>query len=377
VPDGDYQLRDVKLEKTEFCANEDVRVTIDAADPTGDSRWVASRVKVVGEAIAGRDVIMRVGPEFQDFPAHFPTQEVEVEVKDTRNPGIVATRKIPITIKPCQAPNAGLAVVCSLRPDAAETIACTAGSGREDRALPFKPVRYEWTFIEPANGQPVTTTRPTLNTTIPLPLPETSTVSMIVAARAIGPAGETMEGRGSISVENRYFLEREDHQILGLYSDFISTPLDDKKPKITVKLGNPHAEAITLDKVDLTTVTCGDDPTTSPARTVSPAEILGTNHLAGGQTISFEWSLPGDPQRCSARADITGHGDTSGMIAQGVFIMTTDTKARKKLSAADSARMAAALKILSQRRGHRVMQITPIELHELQEEGLVEELDGP
>jgi hypothetical protein len=39
--------------------------------------------------------------------------------------------------------------------------------------------------------------------------------------------------------------------------------------------------------------------------------------------------------------------------------------------------MAAALKILSQRRGHRVMQITPIELHELQEEGLVEELDGP
>ena len=63
--------------------------------------------------------------------------------------------------------------------------------------------------------------------------------------------------------------------------------------------------------------------------------------------------------------------DLGVIPARGVFIMETNPGARKKLSDAETARMVTALKILSERRGHPVNQITPSELHDLEEEGLI------
>jgi hypothetical protein len=257
--------------------------------------------------------------------------------------------------------------------------------------LPFVPVRYEWTVpTDPSGVYPMTTAVPFLRWPYPVPGPERASTSHVFVARAIGPAGEVLEGRGSAAVSNPYYIEKVKlNQLMLAVRSGPPLPVDGQDV-MTVTLTNPYAEAISLDTVAVSKAACGPrEPWPGPpgseppggniklewsAGPTAPATtIVPTTQLAPGASTTFKWSLPSDTKRCDARVDLYGLGTQSGIPARGAWLMPTGPQARGHLAPGEGPRMRAAAEILKKRRGTGTepLVITPQDLTDLEAEGLI------
>jgi hypothetical protein len=392
-PEG-YKLVKVTLDRSEACTNDDIRVTTVGEDPNGESRFLTARVTLGDQIRFGTDSVIPVGPRFGSDLMAFPHQ-VTVELMDTRYASsVVATKVLPVTLKPCRTTGKGLWVTCGASSHGAETAECSVGTSSQEWKLPFTPVRYEWTVLTDKGGKyPLVSQIRTVRFPYPTPYPDAAIIHHVVAVRVVGPNREIVEGRGSLSVPNNAFSARVGQGLLLLSTQFTSPLVKDGHNVLDVTLFNPNDEAIAVDSLVVSTAGCSRKPGDPPRdlRAPPPANPppspplvagqpqpatsqLPSATLAPGQRVKFSWKMPVDEARCLARTDLTGKGTVSGLPAMATWLMPTGPDWEAPVDPLDKERHRLAVEILMKRRGlHDTspLVITDADLADLETAGLI------
>jgi len=368
----EYTIGEVVFDKSKLCANDDVRVSVRATDPSGRSDWVMPIVRFPGRQVSGFETIGRAGREFVE--ANESAGGIEVVLIDTRTRRPVAAKKVPFAIEPCEASHAGLDVRCRTSGGRPDELFCEASAAL---AGGFAPVRYEWQ-IE-GEDEVISSNQPWFRRVLPTRTQTGAVQTYVVRAQAFDAAGSWIEGRASHLLRNAYWETAQMTGLLQLQVQFGRVLRDGDDAVAPVRITNPFDEPVRLDTIRVERFTCAEgdsSPATSAEPPVSAERELGSAVLQPGATLSYDWRLPADPNRCDARATLTGEGVESGLPAEGVWRMPTNPQAREPLAGTELDRVRKAMRILSQRRGVRVSSISKIEMDDLVREGLLPEAEA-
>jgi hypothetical protein len=369
-----YSLDEVTLDKSKICANEDVRVDIRASWPPGEGDWLVPLVKVPGSMARGFNTILRTGgfalPEVrQQFDGM-----VTVDLVDLRLKQVVASKRVPLEVDDCEAPTGGLVVDCQWRQTRIGDADCTASVPST-----FTAVRYEWSVLDPEEGElpmaKVTTPRTLF--TLPRRAQTRLEDTFMIEARAFDATGAQLMGRGFLARVNTRWQTAQEGGVLELEPIFDAHPRrsDDKKSYVThVEVENPFNEPVDLTEVTVTTVACAEGDASGAATKGPPlpaGSIFGSTNLMPLARVAYDWKLPIDAKRCLARADLKGIGVKSGLPASATWVMPTDPQMRAPMSSEEGAWLRQTLKILSKRRGKPVLHISTEEIERLELEGVI------
>jgi hypothetical protein len=388
-----YELTSVDIDKDSICKNEDVRVRIAGQDGAGESKWLTARVLLPGSTYDGLDVIARPGPAYvRHQQTHVPDDALNDELWDTRADKVVARKRYHFASEDCTAPEGGLRVECATGDYRPDTFHCYAGVwDPTDAPVTFRPVRFDWQVVAGFGdkGAQGTSPGPHWFATLPPVVQTRVSTSYVVEVTAEDAAGVKRSGRGSLMVVNREFVtaEKVGDLILEVAQDPTPRP-DGQDDVVDVQVTNPHPEAVAFDELTLITSPCAAArPTPGPigtpgsanppapqgeSRSVPVSEYTGgATRLGAGQRIAFVWRMPRDAQRCDARMQLEGHGETSNHRAYAAWVMPTDPRERNAITGDQRDRLMKAIAILSKRRGVPVNRVTPVELQQLEQEGLI------
>lgn len=375
VPDEEprYRIDEVHFDKDEICANDDVLVTVSASDQRGNSDWVVPMVKFPGHTSSGFQAVARVGISYFDDPT--PRDSVEVELLDVRSRKVVATREVPFRIEPCAQPGAGLRLRCSAGGTRSEEVLCKATLWDPDG---FEPVRFAWEVVD-SDLEAMTGDQPWIRLELPRRVQTAAVTSYVIRARAFDAEGKTLEGRTSYVHHNSHWETASMTGLLQLKVHFDGHPRRVGDSWVTrVELYNPFAEPVALEAIEVTRFACdADESAARPDPRQAASAILGAEVLEPGASVSYDWTLPADPDRCGARADLIGEGTESGLPASAQWVMPTDPRTRVAVRGENLDRLKQALAILSERRGEPVRRVTEIELADLEREGLIPPAPAP
>lgn len=368
-----YTIDEVSFDKETICANDDVVVTVSAGDPLGGSEWVVPVVKFPGHTSSGFQTVARVGVSYLDDPT--PRDSIRVDLMDLRSRRIVATRDVPFRIEPCEQPSAGLRLRCNPEGAQPEEIVCRATLWDPDG---FAPVRYEWDVVD-EGIEAVTSEQPWVRLELPRRVQTAAVESYVIRGRAFDADGKQIEGRTSHVHHNAQWETASMTGLLELKVRFDGHPRRVGDAWITrVELYNPFAEPVALDAIEVTRYPCeGDEAAARPDPPQVASAVLGAAVLEPGHGVSYDWTMPADPDRCGARAILIGEGAESGLPATALWMMPTDPRARVAVRGEQRDRLRKALQVLSERRGEPVRRVTEIELADLAREGLIDPAPAP
>ena len=369
VPAGSGYSLAFEFEKPEICWNDDVLIRVTADDPLGQRDWLRTRVLFGGADLGGTDTVVGRVPfiyddTFRSQIAAGKMPPVVIEVFDGRSGQKVARQEVQYPIRnDCAAERRGLGATCQQNSDKASCFAWIYPDVR------FEPERYEWDF---GDGSPVIHTA---SKEVTHELAKTTQTAMystfLVRVKAFDRSGEWLETRYSLIVSNPEWdiMRRTGRLTLRVRWDGYPERGDDGGYRSRVSIQNPFAEAVRLTELRLTHAPCREGGEARP-RSASPESLVGRSVLGPGEAVEVLWEerqLHGDT--CAIQALLSGEGTDTSLPAAGEWVMPVGPGQR--VSPGVERRLRQALSILSRRRGHPVTRITPEDLRQLEEEGLL------
>ena len=365
-----YAIDAIAFEKPWICANDDVRVFVDARDPAGQSEWVEPRVTLAGGSATGFDAIVRPSRHyFSRRGSHYGEQTVHVSLFDMRTTQAVASKEVTYEVRDCDAPGAGVAVECKDR--GSDVVACRAylvGAAAEGAA----PVHYTWS-VDDLPGQD--TRGPDALLRLPDKVEDSAFNSWDITVTAHAADAPARSGRTTHTAPNEHWESYVRFGVLELKVWHESYPQRRGDNLVTrVRVTNPFSEPVMIDALKENHFRCGDNVAVDGGAP-SPLDVLGTNALEPGETVELEWTMPDDPARCEARQDLVGRGVHSDLAVAAAWVMPTDPARSRTLTGAEQARAVRALEILSERAGEPVTRVTTRQLAELDRRGLLPSAD--
>jgi hypothetical protein len=384
-----YEILSVKFDKEHLCDHDDVRVTIEAKDPRGGNEMLYPRVTFPGSRMFhGFDFFGSIGSQHKYNPELTKDPDnIKIELYDMRTGMVVLEKLVPFSMGGgCETEHGGLRVFCDESGYGQEFAKC------ETRILKkgFKAVRHEWSAgFDYDELQPVPKwTGNVAHIQVPVNIQDSYISTFKVRAKAFAADGSWIEGRATRTILNRYFEEKELLGVLRLLAIHHSEAYTDGTNKVLhVKLINPHSEAVFLNNLNERHFECPkEDQKAKKHNEINQgvlkysggvASKIGQAQFEPGETFEFDMIRPHDPKRCVIDVRAEGWGVESNIPASVRWIMMTRPKSQlRQMSSEYAAAASKAIKILSKRYGKKVHGVTPRQLEELANEGLIV-LPGP